>query len=231
MCSSDLLVVVHPPEVKRNDEVAAWAGRELAAMGRLRGAEVGLAALVLAALGFWILGRQLIDATLVAVVVICAMVASGMLSWDDVLSNKSAWNVLVWFATLVTLADGLNKVGFVGWFARGAASLLVGLPPTAVMVALLVIFFFVHYLFASATAHTTAVLPVVLAAGAAIPGVPAARLALLLCYSLGIMGVISPYACGPAPVWYGSGYVSRADFWKLGFLFGAIFLAALLLWS
>ena len=36
------------------------------------------------------------------------MVVVGIVSWDDVLSNKQAWNVLVWFATLVTLAEGLD---------------------------------------------------------------------------------------------------------------------------
>ena len=44
-----------------------------------------------------------------------------------------------------------------------------------------------------------------------------------------MMGVISPYATGPAPVYYGSGYISRKDFWVLGLVFGVIFLAALLI--
>jgi len=71
-------------------------------------------------------------------------------------------------------------------------------------------------------------LPVVLATGMAVPGVPLKVFALLLVYSLGMMGVISPYATGPAPVYYGSGYISRKDFWVLGLVFGVIFLAALL---
>jgi di/tricarboxylate transporter len=97
------------------------------------------------------------------------------------------------------------------------------------MVVLVILFFVVHYMFASSTAHTTAVLPVVLAAGAAVPGLPATVLALLLVFSLGLMGVITPYATGPAPVYFGSGYVSRKDFWTLGLIFGTIFLAALLI--
>ncbi len=223
-----LVYVIHPPEVKRSDDVTGWAARELASMGSLSAREVGMAALVLAALGFWIFGRQVVEATTVAVAVICLMIVGGIVAWKDILANKQAWNVLVWFATLVTLAEGLNRVGFVKWFATGAAHLLEGLPPVAVLTALVALFFLVHYLFASTTAHTTAVLPVVLAAGAAVPGMPVAKLALLLCYALGVMGVISPYATGPAPVWYGSGYISRSDFWKLGLVFGAIFLASLL---
>jgi len=91
-----------------------------------------------------------------------------------------------------------------------------------------IIFFLVHYMFASVTAHTSAVLPVLLAAGAAVPGMPVRVFALLLVYSLGMMGVITPYASGPAPVYFGSGYISRRAFWTLGFVFGLIFLAALL---
>jgi di/tricarboxylate transporter len=59
-----------------------------------------------------------------------------------------------------------------------------------------------------------------------VPFIEAASL--LFCYSLGLMGIISPYAAGPGPLYYGSGYVSRADFWRLGLIFGAIYLALLL---
>lgn len=106
--------------------------------------------------------------------------------------------------------------------------MLTGFHPTVVTAGLLVMFFVVHYMFASITAHAVAVLPVVLAAGAAVPGVHARPLALLLCYSLGLMGIITPYATGPAPVFYGSGYVSRKAFWALGLTFGLLFLALLI---
>jgi di/tricarboxylate transporter len=122
----------------------------------------------------------------------------------------------------------LNRVGFIAWVAAGAAATLSGLSPGLVMAGLVAAFFVVHYMFASVTAHATAVLPVVLAAGAAVPGVPLRTFALLLCYSLGIMGVLTPYATGPAPVYFASGFVSRKEFWTLGLIFGMVFLGALL---
>jgi L-tartrate/succinate antiporter len=36
------------------------------------------------------------------------------------------------------------------------------------------------------------------------------------------MGIISRYATGPGPIDYASSYVSQKDFWRLGFIFGAI---------
>jgi L-tartrate/succinate antiporter len=156
------------------------------------------------------------------------MLGTRIVEWDDVLGQRGAWNVLVWFATLVALADGLSRVGFVTWLARGFAATLAGVPPLAAMALLVAFFFLVHYAFASLTAHTAAVLPVVLATGMAVPGLPVDVFALLLVYSLGLMGVLSPYATGPAPVYYASGYVSRRAFWTLGLVFGAIYLVALL---
>jgi L-tartrate/succinate antiporter len=97
------------------------------------------------------------------------------------------------------------------------------------MVILVALYFCIHYMFASITAQVTAILPVILAAGAAIPGMPIMAFTLLLCCQSGIMGIITPYATGPAPIYYGSGYISRKDFWTLGLVFGAIFLLALLI--
>jgi len=223
-----LVYKLYPPKIKNSQEVPVWAGEELSRMGKITWQELVMAALVTLALALWIFGSNWIDATTVALVVISLMVITGVVKWDDILSNKPAWNVLIWVATLITLADGLNKVGFVAWLANGAAALLTGWPPIVVMVVLVIIFFLVHYMFASVTAHTSAVLPVLLAAGAAVPGMPVRVFALLLVYSLGMMGVITPYASGPAPVYFGSGYISRRAFWTLGFVFGLIFLAALL---
>lgn len=219
---------VYPPAITSSAEVPAWADRELTLMGLVSRRELLMAALVLGAVGLWMFGKDAIDATTVALLAISCMLMTGLVSWDDIVGYRSAWNVWALLATLVTLADGLNKVGFIAWFAAGAAAWLTGFTPTVVMAGLVMTFFFVHYMFASITAHTTAVLPVVLAAGLAVPGVPPRTFALLLCYSLGLMGILTPYATGPAPVYFGSGYIPRRDFWLLGLFFGVVFVAVLL---
>ena len=219
---------IYPPEVRTSVEVPQWAARELMALGRVTRNEWIMAALVLTALALWISGARVIDPTMVALVGISLMVITGIVSWADVVGNTPAWNVLVWFATLVVLADGLNKVGVVDWVGRGASALLTGRSPLIVTASLVALFFALHYLIAGLAAHTTALLPVIVVAGASIPGVPARAFAMLLVFSLGLMGVLTPYACGPSAVYYESGYLPRGDFWRLGLIFGAIFLAALL---
>ena len=224
-----LVYKIYPPELKSSPDVPVWAGEELKKMGRVSFKEISMALLALLALGLWIFGGDFINATTVALLVLSLMVMTRIVEWDDVLAHKQAWNVLVWFATLVTMADGLNKVGFLKWFAVGSAGALSGYSVMTIVIALTVIYFVVHYMFASLTAHTTALLPVLLTAAIAVPDMPVKLISLLFCYTLGLMGIISPYATGPGPIYYGSGYVSRKDFWRLGLIFGAIYLAAILL--
>lgn len=102
------------------------------------------------------------------------------------------------------------------------------IPLVPMLIAVVTVFFVIHYLFASITAQTTALLPVFLLAVLSLPGVPAMAVTLVLVYSLGLMGVLTPYASGPAPIWYSSGYVPTKDFWRLGATMGALYLAVLL---
>jgi citrate:succinate antiporter/L-tartrate/succinate antiporter len=236
-----LVFLIYPPEVKISKEIPQWAGQELAKLGKVTRQELIMVGLVILALVLWItgsntlfklpyLGSNFINATTVVLVGVALMIVTQIVTWDDILANKSAWNVLVWFATLITLANGLNQVGFVGWFANIASAPLKGLDPMVAMVLLVALFYFIHYFFASLTAHTTAVLPLVLGVGVKLlPATLVAPFALLCVYSLGLIGILTPYATGPSPVYYGSGYISRADFWKLGLMFGVIFFAALVI--
>jgi L-tartrate/succinate antiporter len=219
---------LYPPEIRGGPAVPAWAADELARLGPISRREVTMAVLAIVAVVLWMTSAAWFEAATVALLVIGAMLVLGLVEWHEIVGNQPAWNVLVLLATLVALADGLNRVGFITWFAAGAATALSGLSPGLVMAGLVAAFFVVHYMFASVTAHAAAVLPVVLAAGAAVPGVPVRTFALLLCYSLGIMGVLTPYATGPAPVYFASGFVSRKEFWTLGLVFGLLFLGVLL---
>jgi len=219
---------LYPPEIKQGEEVPKWAAAELAKLGPLSMREIVLAVLVVIALAMWVFGGKYINATTAALVVISLMLVLGVVSWDDIVKNSPAWNTLAWFATLVALADGLNRVGFVKWFADSVAAHMAGFSPFAAMIALVLVFFLTHYLFASITAHVTALLPVMLAVGATIPGLNMPEFALLLCLTLGIMGILTPYATGPSPVYYGSGYLPARDYWRLGAVFGVIFITLFL---
>ena len=226
-----LAYLLYPPEVKQGSEVPAWAAQELQKMGPLTRREILLAVLVLIALVLWIFGDKYVNATTVALLIIGLMLVTRVVTWDDMLANKQAWNTLAWFATLIALADGLSRTGFVKWFADTMAAHMSGFPPAAAAVVLVLVYYFAHYMFASVTAHTTAMLPIMLSVGTTIPGMPMQTLALMLALTQGIMGILTPYGTGPSPVYFGSGYLPAGDYWRLGAIFGVIFLAVFLLIS
>jgi L-tartrate/succinate antiporter len=218
-----LIYVIYPPEIKRAPEAPRWAADKLRDMGPISRREMTLLVLVMAALGLWIGATHFIEPALVAVLVVVLMVALRVLSWDEVIGNSQAWNVLIWFATLVTLATGLTETKFVDWIGRSIAPALSGLGTYTTIVGLVGAFFFLHYFFASITAHTTALLPVFLGVAVDIPGVSTMAWSLLLAYPLGLLGILTTYSSGQTALYYGSGFFTRREFWVLGLVCGVFF--------
>jgi L-tartrate/succinate antiporter len=223
-----LTYVLYPPEQRRSEGAQAWAAEELRRSGPVTRRELTMAALAVGALVLWIFAGERVDGTTVALGVVVVMTLTDVIGWDDLVGYKQAWSMLVWFGTLVALADGLKTVGFLGWFAGRTAGLVQGLSAIWVILAFVGIYYVVHYMFASLTAHATALMPVFLAAALTVTGLPMKQLGMLLCYTSGLSAALTPYASGPSAVFYGGGYVPTRDFWRLGLLFGAIFLVVFL---
>ena len=239
-----LTYLIYPPTLKHSEEIPQWAAGELEKMGPFSHKEMAMSLLALLALALWVFGDKMlpamlkssfgitfpgINATTTALLVLVLMTLSGVITWDDILGYKQAWNVLAWYAPLMALAAGLANVGFLKWFAGTSVFLLRGFSPLAVTIGLVVLFYLAHYFFASSAAHAAALLGAFLITAKATPGVDAHLTAVLLCLSFGIMGIITPYGTGPSPIWYGTKYVKPGEFWLLGAIFGAIFLGVFLL--
>lgn len=60
---------------------------------------------------------------------------------------------------------------------------------------------------------------VAVAVGAGAP--PFLAIMSLACLT-GLQGGLTHYATGPAPIYFGSGYVSQNDWWKIGFIISII---------
>jgi L-tartrate/succinate antiporter len=224
-----VLYVIYPPEIRTAPQVPRWAADELRAMGPMSRRELILFVLVGSALALWIGATDYIDPALTAILIVLLMVVSGVVSWDDVIGQKQAWNVLIWFGTLVTLAGGLADTGFVGWLAKATAPTFTSLSLGVAIMAIVGTFFVLHYFFASITAHTATLLPVFLGVAITLTAISPTRWSLLLGYPLGLMGVLTFYASGQSVIYYASGYISRRDFWVLGLVMGVLFIGVYLI--
>ena len=76
--------------------------------------------LILVAFSLWLFAGDWINPTTVILAVIALLILARVLDWDDVIGNRAAWDTLVYFATLLALAEGLERVGIVAWAARGS---------------------------------------------------------------------------------------------------------------
>ncbi|WP_300163757.1 DASS family sodium-coupled anion symporter, partial [Solidesulfovibrio sp.] len=223
-----LVYLIYPPTQKSSPEAPIWAGKELAALGPMSRGEIVMAVLAVCALMFWIFGGKLVNATTVALVAVGLMIPFRVVTWDDLLGNKPAWNILFWYGTLMAVADGLYKVGFLNWFCTNMASAFSGFGTLTMIILLVTIFWYASFFFASITALTTALFPPFLMAAMLVPGLPLKMFILLMCGSLGLRGILTPYAVTPAIIIYGSGYIATSDHWRLGFIFSTLYLVVFL---
>jgi di/tricarboxylate transporter len=96
-------------------------------MGTMKRSEKAMAAIFFLLIVLWAGGRYIgLSETLTAFIGLGLLLLSGVLTWDDVKSEKGAWDTLVWFAILVMMANFLNAKGMISWFSREMGSLVAG---------------------------------------------------------------------------------------------------------
>lgn len=219
-----IIYKMYPPEIKETPNAKKWADQELAKMGKISLAEKMMTCIFLVALLSWITGTLTgIDATLTAFIALGLLLITGVLEWQDVLHETGAWNTLTWFSVLVMMATELNKLGFIPWLSNAIASELHGLNWFVVLVILIVTYFYSHYLFASSTAHVSAMYAAMLGVALA-AGVPGTLAALMLGFFGNLFASTTHYSSGPAPIYFGSGYVKQTDWWRMNFILGLVYL-------
>jgi len=147
-----------------------------------------------------------------------------------VLKEKSAWDTIVWFSALVMMATYLNKLGLIAWFSASIEHGIgrLGLDWVGASALLLLAYLYAHYLFASTTAHITAMFAAFYGTGIAL-GAPALPFALLMAAASNIMMTLTHYATGPSPVIFGSGYTTLGEWWKAGFVMSLVLILVWLL--
>lgn len=144
---------------------------------------------------------------------LCILLLSGVLKWDDCLTEKSAWDTLTWFAVLVGMAGNLSSLGLVKWMSDAVAKTLASysLSWPAAFGVLQGTYFLSHYLFASQTGHVGALYSAFLAMHIA-SGVPTVLAALVLAFNTNLFGALTHYSSGQAAVYYGCKFTSNLDF-------------------
>lgn len=221
---------LNKPEITKTPDATTFARNKLAELGNMNRNEklmVGIFGLLLflwAGVPAMILGESYaVDPTTTAFIGLSCCLLTGVLTWDDILGEKSAWDTVIWFAALVMMADFLNKLGLIGWFSEHLKDAIThfGLGWPAAAALLLLAYFYAHYMFASTTAHITGMFAAFFATGLAI-GAPVAPWAFMMAAASSLMMSLTHFATGTAPVIFGSGYVTLSQWWRTGFVISVV---------
>lgn len=222
-----LLYRLFPPEIRHTPAAAEFARAELERLGPMKWPEKMMLFVFALVATLWSVGDKLpwmtngllppIHYAVVALVGICVLLLSGVLDWEDVLAERGAWDVFIWYGGLVRMAEALGETGITKRFADSAAVLTNGMVWWMAFGLLLLIYFYAHYGFASITAHVSAMyIPflVVIIGG----GVPPILAVLSLAYFSNLSASLTNYGTTPAPIWFGAGYVKQRTWWWLGLI-------------
>lgn len=206
------------PEITRTPEAPIFASSELQKMGPLD-RDQAVTLLVFAGVGtMWITSAwHGTDVTLVAMIGLVVLLVTGTMTWQAATSERAAWDVFVWYGGMLQMGELLNATGSTRVLAENVAGLFVGIPWQMVLVGMLIIFFYAHYFFASITAHMLAMFPPFVAVLIGIGVPPQLAVYSLLCLA-NLTAGLTHYGTTTGPILFGVGYVTRAEWWRVGFI-------------
>jgi len=205
------------PEIRDTAPARVLAHEELKRMGPLTREERWLAVIMFGVMAGWVFQPwHGVNNTFVALAGLSAILLARVLTWDDLLAEHRAWDALIWFGPLVMMADQLNELGAIKILSGKLFALMAGWPWMMVLMATVTAYCYVHYSFASMTAHITALYPGFLGAALA-GGAPPLLAALALAYFSNLNAAMTHYGTGSAPVYFNAGYVRQSDWWLYGF--------------
>ena len=214
-----LLYRLFPPEVTHTPKAREFAQTELTQMGALSFHEKLTLGIFVSIGLLWATTNRLhsIDYSVVALVGIAALLLTAVLNWHDLVTEYAAWDVFIWYGSMVRMAEALGETGITKKFAEAAGHFTAGWKWGAALAVLALLYFYAHYGFASITAHALAMftpfLVVVIAAGA-----PPVLTVLLMAYFSNLSAGLTHYGTTPGPIYFGAGYVSQQTWWKLGLI-------------
>ncbi|KAJ4978477.1 hypothetical protein NE237_009257 [Protea cynaroides] len=208
-----LLYVIYPPTVKSSPDAPKLAKEKLEKMGPMTKNEIIMAATLLLTVGLWIFGGALnVDAVTSAILGLSVLLITGVVTWKECLAEAVAWDTLTWFAALIAMAGYLNKYGLISWFSQTVVKFVggLGLSWQLSFGILVLLYFYSHYFFASGAAHIGAMFTAFLSVASAL-GTPPLFGAMVLSFLSNLMGGLTHYGIGSAPIFYGHWLVVKGQ--------------------
>jgi DASS family divalent anion:Na+ symporter len=206
------------PSIRRTPAAAAFASAELDRLGAPTPAErTMLAVFGITTILYVTRAWHGIDYPVTALAGLGALILTHVLTWDDVLAERSAWDTFVWYGAIYAMARALNEAGLSGVLAQSVGGVTAGGRWWMIVLLLLVIYLYAHYAFATITAHVSAMyVPFAIVMLAA--GTPPILTVLTMAYVSSLGASLTHYGTTSSPIYYGAGYLPQGAWWRVGLI-------------
>ncbi len=218
-----------PPVILKTPAAREFANEQLTAMGSMSRHEKILAAVFVMVCSLWVTkgAYHELDITISGLLGVVTLLMVGVLKWEDIRSEKSAWEMFIWYGGLVNLGKLLNETGVTKEFASGVVAMFGAQPWPVLFAVALLVYFYVHYGLASITAHMLAMyVPFVSVLKA--QGAPLGLMAFAFACFVNLSAGLTHYGTTPSPMFFAHDYVSFKDWWRVGFV---VSLVNLTIWT
>ena len=213
-----ILTWLFPPGVTDTPDAPVIARKELQSMGPLTRDEWLVAVTFALMVTGWVMADTLrLSLTAVAFAGLGALLATNVLTVEDINLQGSTLVTFLWLAVLFALSGQLNELGFMGYVGGKLTAMLGGVAWPVAYVILMVLYVLMHYMFVSQAAQVLALFGVFLDV-AVRTGVPVSLMAFGLLFASSYFSTITPQGGSQNIIFVGSNYLTQRELYRLGLL-------------
>jgi DASS family divalent anion:Na+ symporter len=165
-----------------------------------------------------------IDMAISALAAVVVLLMTNVLTWDDILQQKQAYDTLFWLGGILALGEGLSDVGFLPWLADQVHYAVRSMDLSSkvgICIVLALFYFFSMYSFSMITAHITCFVPLFMRVGKLF-AVPPFLMTALLAHTSCLSAALTTYSTGPVIIYFGHGIVSTPRWFIVGGCVGCV---------
>lgn len=221
-----IIYYLYPPTIKHSEEAPILASKQLKEMGPFSLQEICMSLVFLLLIFLWMFGKELfgINATTAALLGYCLLLLLRLINFEEIVSDKNTWHTFMWFAFLLAISGFLSKLGVPLWIGNQLKSIFTNFSPLFSIILLSLVYFYIHYIFASTTAHITVLFPTFLLLFLE-SGIPKEMAALILIFLSILSSGLTHFGLSSAPVFFATGHMKTKTWYFIGFTMSIVYLA------
>jgi len=204
------------------------AKKILEEMGVLSKKEITVLLTFLLLVILWAAGDFLgIEATTTALVGLIILILTEVINWDDVVNEKEAWRIFIWFSGFVMLSKFLSEMGVTNLISDNMKEMLMNYNLNIAIPLLIILFFYMHYFFASITVYAS-VMFIAFSVILISFGIQPLAATFILAVLANLSACLTHYGSTSAPIFFSASHMNIKSWWSIGFVMSIIYL---FIWS